>query len=334
MTTNERLDYIDIAKGFAIMLMVFGHTFSAHQETMIMVWIYSFHMPLFFLTTGILYRIKEKKGLKQRIKLNKKILTLLLPFFLWNTVYQLFISILSILGGESAKATLLSNIRIVIQLQGSAMWFLPTMFLATLFFFLTVRKRVLNIITNCLFLLVGVIVPECNCYLSAVLKAFIGSIFISLGFYAYKYFTKELKSWQLTCLFVIDLFTVFANGLVSIASRNYNNPLLYIINGCMGTFIIYQMAMRMRHIKIVSCILRYWGENSIKVLCFHGFVIQIMRLLDYKLMGNLLPRLGIFEGVVFTTLIMTILTILMPVFNKYLNWSFGIHHKNRGVMQK
>lgn len=318
-----------MAKGFAIVLMVFGHTFSIYQNTPIMVWIYSFHMPLFFLTTGILYGIKEEKGSKQRFKLKNKIVTLLLPFFLWSTLYQLFISVLAILGGAPSKTTLLSNIKVVIELQGNAMWFLPAMFMAIFLFFLTIRNRVLNIVTSCLFFIVGIIVPECNDYLSAVLRAFIGVVFITLGFYGYKFFTKEVKNWLFVCLFVISLFTIFMNGLVSIASRDYNNPFLYIFNGCLGTLIVYQMAMRIRRLKLISGILEYWGENSIKVLCFHGFVIQIIRLLDYKLLGNLLPRLGIFEGIVFTILIMAILTILMPMFNIFLNWSFGIRNKNR-----
>ena len=329
MSTNQRLDYIDMAKGFAIALMVFGHTFSTYQNTPIMVWIYSFHMPLFFLTTGVLYGIKEEKGANQRFKLKSKILTLLLPFFVWSTLYQLFISILAILGGAPAKVTLLSNMKVVIQLQGNAMWFLPAMFLSTFFFFLTVRNRVLNIITSCLLFIAGIIVPDYNCYLSAILRAFIGAVFIAFGFYGYKFFTKEVKNWQLVCLFVISLFTIFMNGLVSIASRNYNNPFLYVFNGCIGTLIIYQMAMRMRKIKIISGILRYWGENSIKVLCLHSFVVQIIRLFDYKLLGDLLPRLGIFEGIVFAILIMAILTILMPVFNKFFYWSFGSQNKKR-----
>lgn len=173
------------------------------------------------------------------------------------------------------------------------------------------------------FFIVGIIVPECNCYLSAILRAFIGAVFIALGFYGYKFYTKEVKNWQLVCLFVISLFTILMNGLVSIASRDYNNPFLYIFNGCIGTLIVYQMAMRMRQIKTISGILKYWGENSIKILCLHSFVIQIIRLFDYKLLGDLLPRLGIFEGIVFTTLIMAILTLLMPVVNQFFNWSFG-----------
>ena len=32
MLINQRLDYIDMAKGFAIALMVFGHTFSTYQN--------------------------------------------------------------------------------------------------------------------------------------------------------------------------------------------------------------------------------------------------------------------------------------------------------------
>lgn len=60
MQTNSRLGYIDIAKGFSIMLMVFGHTYSTSGTNYIITWIYSFHMPLFFLTTGILYGLKAR----------------------------------------------------------------------------------------------------------------------------------------------------------------------------------------------------------------------------------------------------------------------------------
>ena len=140
---------------------------------------------------------KREKRSRQIFKLKSKIFTLLLPFFVWSTLYQLFISILAILGGAPAKATLLSNMKVVIQLQGNTMWFLPAMFLSTFFFFLTVRNRVLNIITSCLLFIAGIIVPEYNCYLSAILRAFIGAVFIALGFYGYKFFTKEVKNWQL-----------------------------------------------------------------------------------------------------------------------------------------
>lgn len=326
---NYRLDFIDMAKGFAIMLMVYGHTFSKPQYTSLMIWIYSFHMPLFFLTSGILYGIKSKRELHIGFKWKSKILTLLLPYFLWNTIYQLFISVLSILGGKPIRRTLVSNLLMVFQLQGSAMWFLPVMFLAAFFFLLTVKKKVLNILSAFIFFIFGIFFTECNIYFDAILKSFIGTVFITLGFYGYKAFIKEVKIYQLVFLFIISVFTVRANGMVSIASRDYNHPLLYILNGFLGTLIIYQLIMRLRRIKFIYNILKCWGENSVKILCFHSFIIEIIRLIDYKALGNILPQFGMFEGIILTMLVMTILTVLMPVINKFLNWSFGIKNRKR-----
>ena len=54
-----RLRYIDLTKGFAIILMLWGHTMTSVNG--IHIWIYSFHMPIFFIMCGILIRIKEEK---------------------------------------------------------------------------------------------------------------------------------------------------------------------------------------------------------------------------------------------------------------------------------
>ena len=45
MSTNRRSD-IDIAKGFALFLVVLGHVVTMHHT--IFRWIYAFHMPAFF----------------------------------------------------------------------------------------------------------------------------------------------------------------------------------------------------------------------------------------------------------------------------------------------
>lgn len=47
----KRLDWVDIAKGIAIVLMILGH--SSLPNT-IQNWIYSFHMPFFFFISGVL----------------------------------------------------------------------------------------------------------------------------------------------------------------------------------------------------------------------------------------------------------------------------------------
>lgn len=55
---NKRLEYIDIVKGIGIFLMVLGHSYSEDNASLIIKWLYSFHMPLFFIVSGVLYGIR------------------------------------------------------------------------------------------------------------------------------------------------------------------------------------------------------------------------------------------------------------------------------------
>ncbi len=51
---GPRLDYIDVAKGLGIVLVVVGHAVAEPVEMLVLV--YSFHMPLFFFLSGCLQR--------------------------------------------------------------------------------------------------------------------------------------------------------------------------------------------------------------------------------------------------------------------------------------
>lgn len=49
----KRENTLDIAKGIVIILMVIGHCYSTQNEILYM--IYAFHMPFFFIVSGLLY---------------------------------------------------------------------------------------------------------------------------------------------------------------------------------------------------------------------------------------------------------------------------------------
>lgn len=49
----QRLEYIDLAKGIGIILVVIGHSINGHGITGH--YISSFHMPLFFLLSGLCF---------------------------------------------------------------------------------------------------------------------------------------------------------------------------------------------------------------------------------------------------------------------------------------
>ena len=52
----NRVEFVDIAKGIGIILVVYGHSsLSFHTAN---VWLHAFHMPLFFFITGMYYNEK------------------------------------------------------------------------------------------------------------------------------------------------------------------------------------------------------------------------------------------------------------------------------------
>ena len=68
---NRRVEYIDIARGIAIILMIVGHVV---QNTFFRHIIFSFHMPLFIIVSGYFYK---DRPLKKEIK--NVLLKLIIP---------------------------------------------------------------------------------------------------------------------------------------------------------------------------------------------------------------------------------------------------------------
>jgi len=93
---NRRIEFIDIAKGITIFLVVWGHT-STNSEMqgpdcpLIVKILYSFHMPLFFFLSGLSMTVaSEKIHTEWKSFLQKNILTVALPYFIWALIYCTF----------------------------------------------------------------------------------------------------------------------------------------------------------------------------------------------------------------------------------------------------
>ena len=136
MTLTKRLDYPDIFKGIAILLMVIGH---CGGDNWFVGFVYGFHMPAFFFITGFLTDFKKGTTVSFAVK---RFLTLLVPFFF---ICFLFLSIKSLLllipgyvspfGWQDisygdALRLLFTRGDAYSQPLG-AMWFLPALFFAS-----------------------------------------------------------------------------------------------------------------------------------------------------------------------------------------------------------
>ena len=82
----DRESYLDYGRIIAVFLVVLGHLYNGHN-VIPRQYIYAFHMPFFFLVSGMLHKYNGGVQWKKYLK------TLLMPFFLFNLVYVLCLSI-------------------------------------------------------------------------------------------------------------------------------------------------------------------------------------------------------------------------------------------------
>ena len=122
-----RLAYLDIAKCIAIFLVIIGHVVGNKDNPFYRCAIYYFHMPLFFIVSGVVVRKHQTtKYDLQHYKdfLIKNFFMLLVPYFIWALIYSKFsYSIIPyILYGSWQSLTSASTL--------TSLWFLPCLFLA------------------------------------------------------------------------------------------------------------------------------------------------------------------------------------------------------------
>lgn len=133
---TERSLLIDIVKGLAIALVAIGHTnqgeLSRHWwgtslvGTHLNAFIYAFHMPAFFLVSGVFIRQSmRKRGLWGFVC--QKSRTLLYPFLIWSILIPVATALLALftpLHQQPLSAVLLNLV------TGNSAWFLPALFVS------------------------------------------------------------------------------------------------------------------------------------------------------------------------------------------------------------
>ena len=91
MEKKKREEFIDIAKGIAILCVIIGHTWknAYPADKRLMVFIYSFHMPLFFILSGWCLKSTDVKISSVIVK---KIKQLVVPYVVINFIRTMIMS--------------------------------------------------------------------------------------------------------------------------------------------------------------------------------------------------------------------------------------------------
>ena len=302
MDTNNRIKWVDIAKGIGIILVIVGHTIALEYSAPI----YTFHMPLFFFLSGLFLNtdVKLKAFIKKKAK---SILGVWLLVFLLSYIVCICIpEWRQLISFKSLVVDLYSaNTNVV---QNSSLWYLICLFFAeVIFYFVEKIKAVINqkvfYAIFGLFTMIVLILPNVLNMISNYIPltggrlpfkidtALCAVVFLSLGKWIKPYISKLMD--KMTILLTISILIVwillaYINGWTNMNSLNFGvHKLLFYPIAIMGIGWVCGLSnyIAEKPNNIVSKALVFYGENCLMIFLFQSLFIRLYLLVANRLLG-------------------------------------------------
>lgn len=280
---TKRFGELDLLKGFGILLMIMGHI-PVNQH--LVHFIYIFHMPLFFLVSGFLYRDKPESVKNIAFACSRKLLHPYAFFSIMGMGLLLLETKNSVY--ECAQRSLIAicffnteNMPIV-----GALWYLTAALFVYVAFVFFKRKitneRVFGSIV-CLLSFIGLLWPKItDCRLPwAIDVAFVGLGFYYTGFLYAKHKQKIdllLDRNRILCFssFFLCFLCGMLNDKISMRTCTYGDEFCFVVCAVSLTLFFYKIACRLAPQKnFLVDIVKEIGRKSIFFLCMNEIVINV-----------------------------------------------------------
>ena len=256
---KKRETWADVLKGIGAILVLVGHLVS--YESKLKVYLYSFHMPLFFFISGYLFKYND--NLKEFIK--KKAKTLLKPYFIYGILSMIVTFIL--FGIDMTKKEILLNLFFV---EGKIIWNTSLWFLIIMFFVVTLfnlyikvhKNKQISVIEK---VLVLVLLFITNILLNKYqLKFYFGVEIIPhalfMFYLGYIYKTIPIRtndkfkkiSTNIITVTIISIIGILASYMISqtnqrvvMSNSQYGNYFIYLLVSLVGIYTYIKIAKKM-----------------------------------------------------------------------------------------
>ena len=265
---TERLRWLDVVKGIGIILVVVGHIYSNRT---VFNWLYSFHMPLFFIAAGLVYR---KKPIL--VDIRRRIQSIVVPYFSLGGLLLIYWQLLERKFRDSDKSFANSFMGLFSGQYDNLdfnvhLWFLPCFFVTVVLY---------NILVNVGGKLATYIVVAMMS-LSSILLSISGlpwgidRAFYYIGFYAVGALGAENTKYvdivnKKICRALIAVLLLAVNFTLSY--YNQINGIMSWVTALIGVAGIVMLSCTINESKL----LQYFGRISLIVLCIHGPVYRIL----------------------------------------------------------
>lgn len=275
----KRTGWIDCVRGIAIVLVVLGHLDIGNNP--LCKWISSFHVPLFFVLSGVLVSMRDAYREK---KLGSLLLYKTRQYLYPYLTFSLLPILYNLLTGSPAQA-----LKLTLTLEGyNTLWFLPTLWLAECLLLILLRSRIPDGLATALLLLGTTLYSALQYYYlggmpsyeagalfqlaNSLCRAGVGAVFMMAGYKGHRFSQKHASLPKKTRIvgagaaFLFGFACCWMNGMPDLHFSVLHNPLLY-----------YSAALLQSGGLIVLCAnllpkcraLEFWGRNSIVIMATH-----------------------------------------------------------------
>lgn len=308
MYMSDRIQWIDILKGIGIILVVFGHTC---DNDMYIKWVYSFHMALFFVASGMLFSTYDNATTFFR----KKIKSLVIPYMIGGMASYAAYQGLYLVTGRVSLSELFSMLYIAQEalLRGNyndltfnpALWFIPCLFMTECILYLIVIlfRRKKGVFFVCLYLATNSslrLLPNIEVW--DIKEAFTWIFWLGLG-YSMKDRVKKISEIKRHFLYII---VIIGMVLSFVCAQTFDNIGKSSCISFLGVAAIVSISILLSH-SWGGVFLAFCGQSSLMILIVHLYLLkEISKLLGDKnvlVQQNLIYSIGITFFVVMSILL-------------------------------
>ena len=297
-------NWVSSLKGFAIILVVLGHISSPLSS-----FIYSFHMPLFFIISGFfLNPINQFKS--EIIKFFKRLFK---PFFIYLTLgfvieflKRFYLNREQLKFDDLIGALIYMDYDSLLGTYAFVLWFLPALFIGKTLVYLILkysRSLILEILLIAIVFLIGY---NFN-FVIAIDDGLISMPYIFIGYYFHK--NKDVLTNKTTAVVLLIplllISLVYGVPELNISTKYFESILINLIWTCALSFLLFIL---FSSLKFNLKALEYLGINSLLIFLIHPYTNNIA----YYAASNYLLQLFI------SLSMLVLITYFLNNFKKYL----------------
>ena len=318
---TKRLPYLDYARLSVAYLVILGHLIPA-DDRVLRPYIYAFHMPLFFIISGMLHKNKES------IPWRKYLVSIVWPFIIWNVLFfiiQPFFILWGIWNIEVVKGSNIIEMYLnqSLYLMGSFLhsghyingptWFLPVLLFC---------KILTDIMKLSKWYYAGYIILMCVCLYHPFNYLGFGSTLMAFPFYIVGVYGKskidilirsDIKIGLAVLLFIISIPMTYLNKTISVYNVCFGFysflPIRLLFCYCAAfacslSIILFSASFKQR------VLVAEWANALITILCAQSLFNYIYR--SHFNMDNY------FMGIVTSAFIFILCIYIHKLFGKWI----------------